>query len=210
MKNMKIWALLAGLSVLAVLGFAPPGVTFSNSGYLYPSETGISESSSTDTLIVTGEGVTDDGTLAASDSTTGIYVFDIHETTGLELHFALEGAAGVTGTARVWRAIPVRAGPRTSSGTQWTYRHLCDVSLIASSQEGVASGVVGSTFKWATVSVTSDAGLSPLGTRTLNGTTAGAAGSLFVDPLCASNLVVQVKRDTASGIKVLASDWTRN
>ena len=213
MKN-KSYFVIAGLFIVAFLAaFAPPGVTFSKEGYAYPALPTATESSSTDALYDTGEGPTDDGSLAATNVVTGFYVFDVHETTGIELHFAMEGATGVTGTARVWRAIPIMGSQFPSTNgtvTQWTYRHLCDVSLTASAQEGSAAGFVKSTHRWASVVVTADAGLSPLGSRAMNGLTTNAAGSLVIDPMCAPRIVVQVRRATASSIVPLALDWTRN
>lgn len=206
---------LLGLSLFAVsvlAAFAPPGVVFSPQTFLAPPVGVTSESSSTDALIATGTAPIEDGVLVTNDAATGIHVFRVHETTGLELHFGLEGALGVTGTARVWRAIPVTSAQNVSDPVvQWTYRHVCDVSLTASAQTGVGTTghVVPSTFRWASVVVNSsaDGGLS---TRAVNGTTTNAAGSLFVDPVCAPIIVVQVKRDTASGIVPLAMNWTKN
>lgn len=205
---------ILGLSLFAVAmlaAFAPPGVVFSPSSYLYTADGGTTESSSTDALITTGTApIEDSTTLVATDITTGIHVFRVHETTGLELHFGMEGALGVTGTARVWRAIPVNTS-QSSQGTvsQWTYRHICDVSLTGSAQAGTGSAIVRSTLRWATIALTAsaDGGLS---TRVVNGTTTNAAGALYVDPVCAPYVVVQVKRDTASGVMPLAFNWTKN
>lgn len=211
MKNRNKYIAAASILILAILAaFAPPGVVFSPQTHLAPPSSIVDESSSTDALIVTGTSPIIDGPLVSTDIVTGIHVFRVHETTGLEIDFALEGALGVTGTARVWRAIPITAGQSIDDPvSQYTYRHICDVSLTASAQAGVSAGVVRNTLRWSSIIVTSsaDGGLS---TKAVNGTTLNAAGSLFVDPVCAPYIVVQVKRDTASGVMPLAMNWTRN
>ena len=167
-------------------------------------------STSNNALVDAGAGVFADAlSLTAATAANGLFYFDVNEATGLELHFAMTGALASTGTARVMRVIPIRAGENTRQA-QFTFRHLCDLSLVASSQTGVASGVTVAAQRWASATVSSDAGLTPLGTRTLNGLTTTAAGSVVIDPMCAGQIVVQVKIGTCTDIVVYPSNWTRN
>lgn len=210
MKINKIGVLLAGMATLAMLAFAPPGVTFSKAGYLYPANPGVA-STSNNALVAAGTGIFADAlAITTGTAANGLHAFEVHETTGLELHFALSGVLNTTATARVYRAIPVTTGRTSDQPISWTFRHLCDVSLTASAQSRCISGIVVEDNRWANVTVSSDAGLQPLGTRSLNGTTTNAAGSLFIDPICAQFVVVQTKIGTATDVSVFASDWTRN
>lgn len=165
-------------------------------------------------LPVAGDGYAADSlTAQQSDLDNGVYLFDTSECMGLELHFSAVGLAGVTATARVFRELVTSTSDNTvSSSTSFTYRHLCDISLAASSaQAGTGSGsssVPGANDKWCVPTITSDAGLSPSGTRVLQGTTAGAAGSVVIDPLGASRVLVVLAVGSADYVGVHANKWT--
>jgi len=211
MKN-RILGLASACALVAVacmLAFAPPGVTFSKQSYIYGPVSGDMSSYSSALDAAGSGGAADSLTLSATNPATGRNVFDVHETTGLELHFALTGALNTTATARVFRAIPVTSSQLSTDPVQWTYRHICDVSLTASAQTGTGSGITKGTQRWASIVVTADAG-AMASTRVVNGTTTNAAGSLFIDPVCAPRIVVQTRVGTATDVTVFASDWTRN
>lgn len=202
---------LLGLSLLAVAilaAFAPPaGVVFSKEGFIYPANPR-SASTASAALVAAGSGdFADDATIPTSD---GLHILRVNETTGLELHFAISGTLGQNATARVYRALPVRLTQGDIQSAGWTYRHICDVSLTGSAQAlGEFGEEVGTDLRWASVLVTSsaDGGLS---TRAINGTTTNAAGSLFIDPVCAPYIIVQTRIGTCASVAVYASDWTRN
>lgn len=166
-------------------------------------------STSNNALVDAGAGVFADAlSLTAATVANGLFYFTV-PLTGLELHFAMTGALASSGTARVMRVLPFKTAS-SASNQQFTFRHLCDLSLVASSQTGVASGVTVAAQRWASATVSSDAGLTPLGTRTLNGLTTTAAGSVIIDPLCAGLIVVQTKIGTCTDIVVYPANWTRN
>jgi hypothetical protein len=162
-----------------------------------------------DALPVAGAGlVADSVTAIASSLATGVFVFETHESFGLELHAAQVGLAGVSSTSRVFREIPMGATEAGQPG-QYTYRHLCDITWVASSaQAGCTDGLNPTTNKWSVPTVTSDAGLAPLGCRVMQGTTAGAAGSVVIDPLGAGRVIVITKKGTADYIGVWANKYT--
>ena len=162
-------------------------------------------------LPVAGAGVASDRiTAQASSTASGVFMFDMHEGMGLELHFASREASGAseTSTARIFREIALCDGINDNP-RQWTYRHLCDVNLVASTnQDGKEDGAVDEEFAWCIPTVGNDAGLTPVGTRTMQGLTTGAAGSVIIDPVCASRIMVVCRKGTCQGVTVLASKWT--
>lgn len=176
---------------------------FSKSGGLAPAPGG-DFSTFEDALDDAGAGFAiDTDENPASNSSTGWHVFPLGETTGLDVHFAISGTTGETAIANAFRVIPVRNAAGSRIG--WTFRHLGTIALTASSQ--AISDTIGNGY-WATVAVSSDAGLAPLGTRAVNGTTTTAAGSLWVDPLCAGYLAIQTSVGTADSVGVYAMEWT--
>lgn len=166
---------------------------------------------STTTLPNAGAGVAADRiTAQATDVASGVFMFDMHEGMGLELHFASteDSVTGENATARVFREI-VLAVDINSNPVQWTYRHLCDVALVASTvQYGVASGAMDAAVTWCIPTVSNDAGLEPVGTRVMQGLTTQSAGSVIIDPVCASRIMVVCRKGTCQGVTVLASKWT--
>lgn len=183
-----------------------------NSNRAFINSTNATASTSNSALVDAGAGVfADTLTLPAATVANGLFYFSVNDTTGLELHFAMTSALSVAATARIMRVIPLQVADNNTS-RQWTFRHLCDIDLTASSQTGVASGDVVVAQRWASAAITSgkDAGLTPLGTRTMNGLTTTAAGSVVIDPLCAPQVVVQIKRGSATDVVVFPSNWTRN
>ncbi len=166
---------------------------------------------STTALPVAGVGVAADRiTGQQSNTTTGVFMFDVHEGTGLELHFASreDSVTGETSEARVFREIAI-AVDSNSNPVQWTYRHLCDIALTASlAQLGVSGGVIDDALYWCVPTVSADAGLSPSGTRVMQGATAGAAGSVIIDPVCAGRIMVVCRKLTSAGVTVYGSKWT--
>lgn len=183
----------------------------SKAGILIPANglTFALESSSNTALPVAGAGVAADSlTQQVSDINAGTFLFSMPEGTGLELQFAITDNTGETATFRVFREIALVATPNASP-SQFTYRHLCDLTVAASTaQAGIASGSVLNTAYWGVPTITSEAGLSPNGTRVMQGTTAGAAGSVIVDPVCAGRIMVVGKIGTAAGFRVFAQAWT--
>lgn len=189
-------------------------IIISKRAAIYPATSGGTSTSAT-ALVAAGESPFVDGTAFLDTTTAGIHVFNTDEITGLELHFSLASIKNGTATARIFRAIPAFTSQANAtafgSPSQWTYRHLCTVSLVASVQGSVTSGVLTDGTKaerWASVTVSSDAGLAPTGTRTMNGTTTDAAGSLVIDPLGAPRIVVQTCIGTADSVTCYANDWT--
>jgi len=167
------------------------------------------ESASSTALPVAGAGVAADAiTQQASSTSAGTFLFSMPEGMGLELHFAIKDAAGETATFRIFRELAL-ATNIDGNPSQVTYRHLCDLTVTASTaQTGHASGVVADTYFWGVPVISTDAGLAPNGTRVMQGATAGAAGSVVIDPLCAGRIMVVGKIGTAAGFKVLASAYT--
>lgn len=210
MKNKKALALCSVLVLAVLCAFSPPGVTFSKQAHFFPA-TNETVSTASAALIDAGSGVFADDDSLPADDTAGLHFFPVHETTGMELHFAIDGTLAETATARIYRAFPITTGRFNATARGWTYRHLCDVSLVGSAQElGTFSQEIGAALRWTSVTVTSDAGLLPSGTRTMNGLTTNAAGSLVIDPLCAPYIIVQTRIGTCDGVAVFASDWTSN
>lgn len=166
---------------------------------------------STTALPLAGAGVAADSLAQqTSNTTTGVFMFEMSEGMGLELHFASreDSVAGETSDARIFREISI-CSPTSDNPGQVTYRHLCNVSLAASTgQVGVASGLVDDALYWCVPTVSSDAGLTPTGTRVMQGLTAGAAGSVIIDPVCAGRIMVVCKIGTSAGVTVYASKWT--
>lgn len=163
-------------------------------------------------LPVAGAGVAADSlTQQASSLDTGVFMFETSEAHGNELHFFGVGLAGISGTARVFREIVLSANG-SDTVAQVTYRHLFDVTLTTSSAQTGPAGSGGNDSqatddKWCVPVITSDAGLSPAGTRVMQGTTAGAAGSVVLDPMGAGRIMVVTKKGSLDYLGVLGNKW---
>lgn len=147
---------------------------------------------------------------------SGLYVFDTEECAGLDLQFILTGAAATsTAIARILTATPFRksAGARqTAVATEhWTCRQICDLTLTASNQTGVAGGIIDTASRWATIAVTggTDSGLG--GTKVMAGFPAGSASRVIIDPVCHPRVLVQLSiSGTTTAASVVAGKWTGN
>ena len=168
-----------------------------------------SRSASSTALPVEGAGVaTDSVTQQTSSTASGVFMFDTSESTGLELAFVLTDTAAQTATFRVFREL-VYGSEATNEVTAVTYRHVCDISVTAcSAKAGIVAGIINSSLLWGIPTVTSDAGLAPNGTRVLQGSTAGAPGTVVIDPLCAGRVMVVGKKGTCTDFAVVANKWT--
>lgn len=192
---------MGSVTPISVIGKLRPAQGLTHSQY----------SASSTALPNAGAGVAADSlTQQSSNTTTGVFMFEMSEGMGLELFFASreDSATGETSTARIFREISICAATNDNPG-QVTYRHLCDVALTASATHiGIVGGLVDDSFAWCIPVTSNDAGLDPVGTRTLQGLTTTEAGSVVIDPLCAGRIMVVTRIGTSAGVAVYAQKWS--
>ena len=192
---------MGSVTPISVIGKLRPAQGLTHSDY----------SASSTALPNAGAGVAIDSvTQQTSNTTTGVFMFEMSEGMGLELFFISreDSTTGETSTARIFREISICPATSDNPG-QVTYRQLADVALTASATHlGVAGGLVDDNCAWCIPTVGNDAGLTPVGTRTMQGLTTTEAGSVVIDPLCAGRIMVVTRIGTSAAVAVYAQKYS--
>lgn len=111
------------------------------------------------------------------------------------------GTENQTVNLQVWAWDQLVVG----STSQWVPTLLWDGQALLSTIPGIAGGLVDETMYYAdTFTTTSDAGLSPLGTRVMSHSTANKGiAVLVIDPLTASKIEIEAEVGTATSYNLL-------
>lgn len=137
----------------------------------------------------------------ATNTTTGRYVADIPSGSAVEAIFVGTNADNEVMNFRVWRWYRLKIG----NVEQWIPFCACVGTYTLCSKTGVASGnITNSHFYADTISISSDRGLTPLGTR-VNGPATPDNGvvSLFIDGMGANKLEFELWTSTADSGNVI-------
>lgn len=164
--------------------------------------------------------LTDEGadsiTAPVTDLTNGWFLFPMQNGAGHDLRVFGTGSAGGSWQGRLWTVNRLkRVGMPRGGPPHWVKTPHCDLlGTLSSNAIGVAGGQLPATYRWATgVTVPSDGGLLPYGTRVMqHGIATQAKSRIIIDPVCAQFSLLQLRLNGGgtTGLGAVMFPWQRS